>query len=124
MQPRAVLEIMVSLSFPEFRKVRAFLNACFLPGLPPSSAVALTKTEALAKADLSRRSFNEGGSSGLLKGRKAKPDANTRTLRPDKCLAVSSLSPGLRLTPPATLASMMTPPGRDLRQIRRFRCYG
>jgi hypothetical protein len=27
---------------------------------------------------------------------KAKPNANTRTLRPDKCLVVSSLSTGLR----------------------------
>jgi hypothetical protein len=27
---------------------------------------------------------------------KAKPNANTRTLRPDKCLVVSALSPGLR----------------------------
>ena len=27
---------------------------------------------------------------------KAKPDANTRTLRPDKCLVVSSLAPALR----------------------------
>jgi hypothetical protein len=27
---------------------------------------------------------------------KAKPNANTRTLRPVKCLVVSSLSPGLR----------------------------
>ena len=27
---------------------------------------------------------------------KAKPNANTRTLRPDKCLVVSSLAPGLR----------------------------
>ncbi len=27
---------------------------------------------------------------------KAKPNANTRTLRPDKCLVVSSLSPRLR----------------------------
>jgi hypothetical protein len=32
----------------------------------------------------------------LAQGRKAKPNANTRTLRPDKCLVVSSLSPGLR----------------------------
>jgi hypothetical protein len=27
---------------------------------------------------------------------KAKPNANTRSLRPDKCLVVPSLSPGLR----------------------------
>jgi len=27
---------------------------------------------------------------------KAKPNANTRTLRPDKCLVVPSLSPALR----------------------------
>src|ERR1035437_5952969 len=32
----------------------------------------------------------------LAKNTKAKPDANTRTLRPDKCLVVSSLAPALR----------------------------
>ena len=32
----------------------------------------------------------------LAQGRKAKPNANTRTLRPDKCLVVPSLPPGLR----------------------------
>jgi hypothetical protein len=32
----------------------------------------------------------------LAENTKAKPNANTRTLRPDKCLVVSSLSPGLR----------------------------
>jgi len=32
----------------------------------------------------------------LAQGTKAKPAANTRTLRPDKCLVVSSLSTGLR----------------------------
>jgi len=32
----------------------------------------------------------------LAESMKAKPDANTRTLRPDKCLVVSSLSPALR----------------------------
>ena len=32
----------------------------------------------------------------LAKGRKAKPNANTRTLRPDKCLVVSALFPRLR----------------------------
>jgi hypothetical protein len=31
---------------------------------------------------------------------KAKPNANTRTLRPDKCLVVSSFSPGLRPNSP------------------------
>jgi hypothetical protein len=43
-----------------------------------------------------RRSLGEGGSSSGLRIPKAKLDANTRTLRPDKCLVVSSLSPGLR----------------------------
>jgi len=32
----------------------------------------------------------------LAQGMKAKPNANTRTLRPDKCLVVPSLSQGLR----------------------------
>jgi hypothetical protein len=32
----------------------------------------------------------------LAENTKAKPNANTRTLRPDKCLVVSSLSPELR----------------------------
>ena len=32
----------------------------------------------------------------LPKGMKPKPNANTRTLRPDKCLVVSLLSPRLR----------------------------
>jgi hypothetical protein len=32
----------------------------------------------------------------LAENMKAKPNANARTLRPDKCLVVSSLSPGLR----------------------------
>ena len=34
--------------------------------------------------------------SGLLKAGRAKPNANKRTLRPDKCLVVPSLSPALR----------------------------
>jgi hypothetical protein len=42
---------------------------------------------------------------------KAKPDANMRTLRPDKCLVVLSLSPGLRPDSLATLPTMTTPPG-------------
>ena len=44
-------------------------------------------------------SFPTGGkrlSKGLAENMKAKPNANTRTLRPDKCLVVSSLSPALR----------------------------
>jgi hypothetical protein len=32
----------------------------------------------------------------LAQGRKAKPNANTRTLRPDKCLVVKSLDSSLR----------------------------
>src|ERR1035437_1317596 len=32
----------------------------------------------------------------LAKNTKAKPNANTRTLRPDKCLVVSPLAPALR----------------------------
>jgi len=43
---------------------------------------------------------------------KAKPNANTRTLHPDKCLVVSSLSAGLRPTAPATLRPMPSPPGQ------------
>ncbi len=39
----------------------------------------------------------------LAKGIKAKPDANTRTLRPDKCLVVKSLDSSLR---PAALRNM------------------
>ena len=34
---------------------------------------------------------------------KAKPNANTRTLRPDKCLVVSSLSPRLRPSCPRNI---------------------
>jgi hypothetical protein len=36
----------------------------------------------------------------LAQGMKAKPNANTRTLRPDKCLVVSSFSPELRPASP------------------------
>ena len=39
----------------------------------------------------------------LAKGTKAKPNANTRTLRPDKCLVVRSLYSSLR---PAALRNM------------------
>jgi hypothetical protein len=40
---------------------------------------------------------------------KAKPNANTRTLRPDKCLVVSLLFPGLRpASPRKTVANAVT----------------
>jgi hypothetical protein len=37
--------------------------------------------------------------SKFAESRKAKPDANTRTLRPDKCLVVKSLDSSLRPVP-------------------------
>jgi len=41
----------------------------------------------------------------LAKGRKAKPNANTRTLRPDKCLVVKSLDSRLRPVCPRNMES-------------------
>jgi len=41
----------------------------------------------------------------LAKGTKAKPNANTRTLRPDKCLVVPSLSPRLRPNCPRNIGA-------------------
>ena len=51
----------------------------------------------------------------LAENTKAKPDANTRTLRPDKCLVVSSLTPALRPVTHAILGSMPSPPGLSTR---------
>jgi hypothetical protein len=46
----------------------------------------------------------------LAANTKAKPNTITRTLRPDKCLVVSSLSLGLRLAALATPLAMLPPP--------------
>jgi hypothetical protein len=43
---------------------------------------------------------------------KAKPNANTRTLRPDECLVVSKLSAALPPTATATLPPIPPPPAR------------
>src|ERR1035441_5913061 len=68
----------------------------------------------------------------LAQGRKAKPNANTRTLRPDKCLVVKSLDSSLR---PIALRNMESTAitTRDLKAYREgdfwgvnvfFRCRG
>src|ERR1035437_10136659 len=46
----------------------------------------------------------------LAKSTKAKPDANTRTLRPHKCLVVSSLAPALRPGCPRSTGANAVPP--------------
>jgi hypothetical protein len=58
---------------------------------------------------------------------KAKPNANTRTLRPDKCLVVSSLSPGLRPGYPRNTGDNAATTRTDFRQparspLRRSSC--
>src|ERR1039458_10793023 len=68
----------------------------------------------------------------LAQGRRAKPNANTRTLRPDKCLVVKSLDSSLR---PIALRNMESTAitTRDLKAYREgdfwgvnvfFRCRG
>lgn len=59
----------------------------------------------------------------LAENTKAKPDANTRPLRPDKCLVESSLAPGLRPSTPRcnTGANAATTQGR---LGRRVICFG
>jgi hypothetical protein len=52
---------------------------------------------------------------------KAKPNANTRTLRPDKCLVVSSLFPGLRPSCPRNTGTNAATTRTNGLQFRRFR---
>jgi hypothetical protein len=56
----------------------------------------------------------------LAKAMKAKPNANTRTLRPDKCLVVSSLSTGLRPGCPRNTVDNAATTRAGLAPVQRF----
>jgi len=56
----------------------------------------------------------------LAKGTKAKPNANTRTLRPDKCLVVSSLFPRLRPGCPRNIGANAATTRAGLAPVRQF----